>query len=92
MKMFVAMLMLPVAAAGQTPCGKTEMFRAQLAQRFNEHQVAVALVNDNVIMELWRSERGTFTVLQTGADGFSCIVSAGEAWMDVPEAKPGIDG
>jgi hypothetical protein len=47
-----------------------------------------------VIMELWRSAGGSFTVLQSGADGYSCIVSAGESWMDLPARieAPGVPG
>ena len=61
-------------------CGERDAVIAELEQVFAETPMAVGQVDGNAIMEILVSESGTWTILATGTDGMSCIVSAGEGF------------
>lgn len=59
-------------------CGEREAVVAELAQVFQEQPMAIGQVDDRAVVEIFVSDSGTWTILATGTDGLSCIVSAGE--------------
>lgn len=61
-------------------CGDRDAVLGELAQQFNETPMAVGQVDGNAVMEILVSETGSWTILATGTDGMSCIVSAGEGF------------
>lgn len=67
-------------AAAQQTCGPRAEVIAKLAQDFDEAQEAVGVVNDRAVIELYVSGAGTWTLIASGTDGISCIVSAGKDW------------
>lgn len=80
------------AATAQTPgsvqdtsyqdahCGKRAAIVAKLGEVFRESPTAVGVVNQDAVIEIFVSSRGTWTILATGTDGQSCVVSSGEDW------------
>jgi hypothetical protein len=77
-----AMASTPLAAQ-QDPnlCGKRQEIVDKLSQQFKEKSMAVGLVDQNAVVEIFVSNDGTWTILATGTDGNSCVVSAGEGWQ-----------
>lgn len=75
---------LPVVttASAQAPefCGKRTEIVAKLAADFKEKSMAVGRVDESAVVEVFVSTDGTWTILATGTDGNSCVVSAGEGW------------
>jgi hypothetical protein len=65
---------------GMNMCGERERLVGELEQRFNESSTAIGQVNDNAIVEIFVSDSGSWTIIATGTDGMSCILSAGEGW------------
>ena len=61
-------------------CGEREAVLAELAQQFKEEPMAVGQVDGNAVVEILVSHSGSWTILATGTDGLSCIVSAGEGF------------
>lgn len=61
-------------------CGERSQVIAELDQQFREKPMAVGQVDGNAVVEILVSEAGTWTILATGTDGQSCIVSAGEGF------------
>ena len=61
-------------------CGERDQVIAELAQQFREKPMAVGQVDANAVVEILVSENGSWTILATGTDGQSCIVSAGEGF------------
>jgi hypothetical protein len=61
-------------------CGERDNVVQELSQIFNEAPMAVGQVDENAVVEIFVSETGTWTILATGTDGVSCIVSAGEGF------------
>ena len=58
---------------------RAEMVKS-LADKFKENPQAVGAVNGNAVIEVFVSENGSWTILATGTDGKSCVLSAGEGW------------
>jgi len=67
--------MLPMAM-----CGDRSQLVADLEQQFSEQAMAVGQVDNNAVVEIFVSDTGSWTILATGTDGKSCIVSAGEGF------------
>ena len=66
------------AAAGQVCMDAAEM-EASLIDWYDEHPVDRGGNNSS---ELWVSETsGTWTIVQTLADGNACVIAQGEDWM-----------
>jgi hypothetical protein len=61
-------------------CGERNQVLAELDQQFREKPMAVGQVDGSAVVEILVSESGTWTILATGTDGKSCIVSAGEGF------------
>jgi hypothetical protein len=51
-----------------------------LADKFKENPAAVGQVDASAVVEVFVSETGTWTIIATGTDGKSCVLSAGEGW------------
>ena len=66
--------------AAQQTCGQRAEIVSKLNRDFKENQEAVGLVNDQAVIELYISGKGTWTIIASGTDGTSCVVSAGKDW------------
>jgi predicted methyltransferase len=67
-------------AMPQQTCAPRAELVSKLGQQFKESQQAVGIVNDHAVMELFISGKGTWTLIASGTDGTSCVVSAGTDW------------
>lgn len=72
------------ATAQQLPCGNRDEMVKSLFSQYREQPRAMGLANQTAIIEVFTSKSGSWTILVTRPDGASCIVSAGEAWEDIP--------
>ena len=61
-------------------CGKRNEIVAKLGQVFQESPQAMGFVNQDAVIEIFVSAQGTWTILASGTDGQSCVVSSGESW------------
>jgi hypothetical protein len=82
--------LVAVPALAETSCGPRTDIVAKLAQEFHEDQQAVGFVNENAVLEVFVSGSGTWTIIATGTDGKSCLLSAGENWQSTGFVK-GLD-
>ncbi|MDX8432734.1 MULTISPECIES: hypothetical protein [Mesorhizobium] len=67
------------AVAGGQCAARADVIKA-LGEKFHESEAARGLVNPNVILEIFVSEKGTWTILATDTHGLSCIITAGDGW------------
>lgn len=65
---------------GMAMCGERDQVLSELDQQFSEKPMAVGQVDGNAVVEILVSDSGSWTILATGIDGKSCIVSAGEGF------------
>jgi hypothetical protein len=72
-------LFIAMPAFAQDPCGDRAEIIAKLAESYDETASATALNS---------ARTGTWTILATGPNGPTCIVSMGEMWTFVPQGAP----
>lgn len=71
-------------------CGERDRLIDELHQVYDETPMAVGQVDSNAVVEIFASSGGTWTIIATGTDGVSCVVSAGEGYESI-ERIPGVD-
>ena len=73
---------VPLQEAQQngTLCGNRDEIVRSLTEQFKEVPQAVGVVDSNAVLEIFVSAAGTWTIIATGTDGNSCLVSSGEGW------------
>jgi len=67
-------------ASADTFCTERSKMIEQLAESYGELQTARGIQNTRAVLEIFTSEKGTWTAIITNADGRSCIVAAGKNW------------
>jgi len=65
-------------AAGQC-APRADLIKA-LGEQFHESEAGRGLINPSMILEVFVSEQGSWTVLASDTKGRSCILSIGEGW------------
>lgn len=93
--LLAAILAVPAAAqqhavpAPGAICGDREVIVTNLGEQHKEHQIGVAMVNENMVLEFFSSEGGeTWTIIATVATGKSCLLSSGE-YLSIRPIVPG---
>ncbi|AZO11044.1 MULTISPECIES: hypothetical protein [unclassified Mesorhizobium] len=76
-------------AAGQC-APRSEVIKA-LGDKFHESEAGRGLINPNVVLEIFVSEQGSWTVLASDTKGQSCVLSVGEGW-DSPTIAAALPG
>ena len=77
------LLATPTGAHALTNCGERDAIIARLESKWGEHFVGGGLQNASNIFEVWISaEKGTWTILQTHANGTACVMAAGTNWLE----------
>ena len=61
-------------------CSDRTHIVSELEEQFKENVTAVGMVDQSAVVEIFVSDSGSWTILATGTDGKSCIISAGEGW------------
>ena len=77
------------AMAGPT-CGERTDIVRKLSHDFKEAPQSVGMVNNQAVIEVFVSEKGSWTIIASGTDGKSCVLSAGDGWQT--DALAGLPG
>lgn len=80
----VAAFFMPVPASAEAIPYCSDDHTALLeafARKYDEHPVAMALVVNGNVLEVLRSESGSWTMLVTTPGGLTCGVMSGETWQ-----------
>lgn len=75
------------AEARSARCGHHSEVTQFLKEKYHETRVGMGLINAGQMMELYISERGTWTMLITRPDGVTCFGPVGKSWTHI-KAKP----
>ena len=82
-------LILGMAAAGppdaraQMAGGTRNSVGEKLGEKYGEVRRGGGLAGPTAIFEIWASEAtGTWTILKTTPNGFTCIMAVGDGWHD----------
>ena len=74
----------PAQMQARTQCGPHARIVEVLAGKYGEAPKAIGAIDLNRFMEIYVSDAGSWTVLMTTTNGYSCIIAAGGDWEDVP--------
>jgi len=74
-------------AEARTICGDRADFVDKLKDSYAEKPVSVGLAANGSVIEVFTAESGTFSILITQPSGVSCLVAAGEEWLELPQQK-----
>lgn len=77
---FLPLAAIPAQAQDPNLCGKRHEIVDKLDKEFKEKSMATGMVDNSAVVEVFVSSNGSWTILATGTDGNSCVVSAGEGW------------
>ncbi|MGX5803335.1 hypothetical protein ACWGS9_19060 [Bradyrhizobium sp. Arg314] len=79
----------PANAAAQC-AARADIIKA-LGAKFHESEAGRGLINPNVVLEIFVSDQGSWTVLASDTKGQSCVLSVGEGWDSptITAAMPG---
>lgn len=80
----VAVFSIPASAQGL--CGNRDNIVGQLAERHHETTAAMGLTTNGRIVEVLKSEDGTWTIIVSSPDGRSCLMAFGDHWETVQPA------
>jgi hypothetical protein len=73
------------ASAADPRCGARNDLSTALEQRYAEVPVAVGLIDQRTVIEIYaRADGDSWTIVTSRADGMSCILGAGKAWHLLP--------
>ncbi len=73
----------PPDAQAQMACGARNSVVAKLSEDYGEIRHGGGLASPTAIIEIWASEAtGTWTILKTTPNGFTCIMAVGDGWQD----------
>src|SRR5687768_6149965 len=89
-----ALLSLPAlltSTKAAPQCGPHEKITEVLYKRFLESRQALGLAGQASVIELFVSDKGTWTLTATTTAGRTCVVATGEAWQEYPRRKAGLD-
>ncbi len=75
------------ASAQSAMCTTHEKMTGALGDKFGEKRRAIGLVSNSGLMEVYVSEKGTWTVILTNPAKMACIVAAGHSWDEPPAPK-----
>ena len=75
------------SAAPAMPCAKRDELVKLLDEKYKESQTGYGTVGEKSVIEVYKSEKGSFTVISTYPNGVSCIIAAGQNWEGVEAPK-----
>ncbi|PBC05940.1 hypothetical protein [Mesorhizobium sp. WSM3860] len=78
------------ASAAAQCAPRADIIKA-LGDKFHESEAGRGLINPNVVLEIFVSDQGSWTVLASDTKGQSCILSVGEGW-DSPTITAALPG
>ncbi|MFN4131356.1 MAG: hypothetical protein ACK4GC_16290 [Paracoccaceae bacterium] len=84
---------VPLPLAAQSPiadviCAPRDQMMQRLALQYGARLAGQGVRNLEMVMEVWTTPRGDWTLVQSYTDGRACIVAMGEAWEVLAEADP----
>lgn len=83
--LILALMASPVAAQ---QCGPHVDVSATLAERYGEKLMVRAMDRRGLLMEVYVSESGGFTVLMVRPDGVACLAQHGVRFVLIPQGDP----
>lgn len=85
----ILMALVMPANAQQSVCGNRDEIISRLKNGYQESTTGIGLSTNGGVIELYTSERGSFTLMVTQPNGVSCLIAAGDNWETI-KPKPNL--
>lgn len=79
-----AVVMLASPAVAQMACGDRVAISQQLDTAYGERTTSLGLTADGLLMEVFSSPGGTWTIIVSYPTGQACVVAHGTDWQSIP--------
>ncbi len=81
-KLILIMLvaLFPNTSQAQTVCGPYEELTKRLETNYHETSAGFGLLGNGGLVELYVSDKGTWSFLITRPNGITCLMAAGKHW------------
>ena len=88
-----ALIVVPLTASAEATvrhCAERDTLGGFLERTYHEHRDALGVTPSGHLVELFVSDKGSWTLVLSMANGISCIISSGQGWQDelAPESGP----
>ena len=87
--LLIGWTVFPPEVQAQAVCGEHREVVSKLKKGHSETPVSMGLASNGAVIEVFASDKGTFTIIMTLPSGMSCLMAAGEDWQDVPKQNAG---
>lgn len=78
-------LTLDVRAESQPTCGMYKDILEWFRLSYGEEPVSIGLASNGSVIQVLRSEEGTWTIVMVQPNGIACLMAAGEGWQNMNE-------
>ena len=75
----------------QTFCDERVKVIAALEKMYQEPPVSMGLTNSGSMIEVFKSSKGSWSIVATQPSGTTCLIAAGEHWENVAARSAGME-
>ena len=79
--------LLVSSASAQSTCARRDELIKVLDEKYHEASSGFGTVGEVSVIEVYTSDRGTFTILSSQPNGISCIIATGQNWEPLSPPK-----
>lgn len=83
-----AIMIASTQAFAAAACAPHNEFAKHLATNYKEQSQGIGVTTDGSLFEIFASDAGTWSLLITNGNKISCIVAAGDMWINKPLLGP----
>ncbi len=87
--LILAVLLWAAPAQAQAACDDRAKIVPRLAEQYQEQPRGRGVDGRNVLIELFISPNGSWTLLVSQPNGISCLIAAGQGWLEIPYIPDG---
>lgn len=81
-------LILVTEARASTQCAPRDQVIAHLGGTYSETRRGMGLAANNMVMEIYASDGGSWTIVVTTPQGMTCLVASGQGFESLAEELP----
>ena len=78
----LALSITMIIPANAAQCATREIIVKQLSSMFREKLHSRGLISEKLLMELYVSKKGSWSILFTSPKGRSCVMATGKMWFE----------
>jgi hypothetical protein len=87
LSMALTMMWPTTQARAEAACMKRDVLVKQLVEKYHEKPAGQGIVQGQAVVEVYVSDKGTFTMVTSYANGLACILSVGDSWEVLKRPK-----